>query len=239
MAIEYSSAQIDRLTTRALKLLSAVSQVGEIRHHLEQGGYTEEDHRRGWLLLLYLLGYNEPASTADHANQLSQQRAVQQLDEWDGPHFDRARAALEHHYPAQARYVFGGITAKSGPEVIGTVLAVIDRVAALRDGTDPTRADSRAEDAAAAQLLAKRRILTREDDQRLRALIEEATRLADLPVANEPDRGKRQQTARELEAWLKDWRETARVLVTRRDHQIRLGLAERRTSRRGTTSDDA
>lgn len=40
----------------------------------------------------------------------------------------------------------------------------------------------------------------------------------------------RQKVARELEAWLRDWRETARVLVTRRDYQIRLGLAERRAS---------
>jgi hypothetical protein len=41
----------------------------------------------------------------------------------------------------------------------------------------------------------------------------------------------REQTARALDAWLRDWRETARVLVTRRDYQIRLGLAERRASK--------
>jgi hypothetical protein len=34
------------------------------------------------------------------------------------------------------------------------------------------------------------------------------------------------------EGWLADWRATARSLVTRRDHLIRLGLAERRTAKK-------
>jgi hypothetical protein len=39
------------------------------------------------------------------------------------------------------------------------------------------------------------------------------------------------QQVRMLDAWLRDWRESARVLIQRRDHQIRMGLAERRTGK--------
>jgi hypothetical protein len=39
-----------------------------------------------------------------------------------------------------------------------------------------------------------------------------------------------QEIAGKLDAWLRDWRETAPVLVTRRDDPIALGLGERRTS---------
>jgi hypothetical protein len=107
----------------------------------------------------------------------------------------------------------------------------LDRCAALRDGTDPARASTREEDKAAIALLAARRIVDKDEEQRLRKLIADATSLADLPVMAEPDPAVRQQTAKKLDAWLRDWRESARVLITRRDYQIRLGLAERRAAK--------
>src|SRR5690606_16775402 len=125
-----------------------------------------------------------------------------------------------------AAYVFEGLTAKTGADAIGAVRTFLDRVAALRNGTDPQRASTREQDGQAAALLATRRIVDEAEEARLRGLIEEATRLADMPpLPPEPDPSQRQQTARALEAWLNDWRSTARVLITRRDHQIRLGLA--------------
>lgn len=78
--------------------------------------------------------------------------------------------------------------------------------------------------------MATRRIIDADEEQRLRALIAEATSLADMPVTAQPDPAQRQKTARALDAWLRDRRETTRVLVTRRDYQIRMGLAERRSA---------
>ena len=125
--------------------------------------------------------------------------------------------------------MFDNLSAKSGAESIAAVRTFIDRVAALRDGTDAERANTRSDDKAAADLLAARRIVDAAEEQRLRGLIAEATKLADAPTVKEPDPSVRQQTATKLDAWLRDWRETARVLIKRRDHQIRLGLAERRS----------
>jgi hypothetical protein len=167
-------------------------------------------------------------AAAERELDLGQREATAQLDQWDGANFDRARAALDHRHPDQSAYVFDNLSAKSGAEAIGSVRTFLDRVAALRDGTDSARTSTRDADKAAAALLATRRIVDADEERRLRALIADATSLAELPVIAEPDPTKRQQTARKLDAWLRDWRETARVLITRRDHQIRLGLAERR-----------
>lgn len=225
--IELTATQMDRIVERGTKFLSTASQVPAIRILLDRGGYDEAEHKRGWELLLEVLGYKNalvPAVTED----LRQRQALAELDAYDGPAFDRGRAALEHRYPDQALYVFNGLTAKSGAEAIGAVRTFLDRVAALREGKDPARAATRKEDADAAALLAKRRIVDVDEERRLRALIVEATSLPDMPTMNEPDSRVRQEPFRKLDVWLRDWRETARVLVTRRDYQIRLGLAERR-----------
>lgn len=227
---DLSSSQIDRIVARAIKFLGAASQVPAIRARLDQGGYNEQEHSAGWTQTLELLGYRKQPEVALPAAQIRQRQATAELDQWDGPAFERARAALDHRFPTQATYVFEGLTAKVGTEAVGAVRTFLDRVAALRDGSDPKREKQRAEDAQAAALLATRRIVDQAEDTRLRALLDQATSLADLPELNEPDPSQRKLAARALDAWLRDWRGTARVLITRRDHLIRLGLAERRKS---------
>lgn len=146
----------------------------------------------------------------------------------------RARAALERLYPDQARYLFNGLNAQTGAGSVGSVHTFLDRVAALRDGTDPERADSRNEDKAAVQLLIDRRILTPDIEAHLRNLIQTARALAPEPVEPDLTAETAYQTATEqLHAWLTDWRETARAVVTRRDYLISLGLAERRAPKVG------
>lgn len=226
--IELSQPQIDVISERATKFLSTASQVPSIRVALERGGYTEAEHTHGWELLLELLGFKSSPGTENSAKQLRQREATVQLDQWDGPSFERARAALDRSFPDQSAYVFDGLSAKTGAEAIAAVRTFLDRYSALRDGSDPTRTSSRDADKASSELLAARHIVDADEEQRLRALIKDATSLADLPVLSEPDPSARQQTAKKLDAWLRDWRESARVLVTRRDYQIRLGLAERR-----------
>lgn len=234
---ELSQAQIELIAERGTKFLSGASQVPSIRLGLSQGGYSEEEHRQGWELLLELLGYKTNVQGSPVA--LRQREATAELDQWDGENFERARAALDHRFPDQSAYVFDNLSAKSGAESIAAVRTFVDRVASLRDGTDAARADKRSADKAAAELLAARRIVDAEEEKRLRGLIAEATRLADAPTVKEPDPSVRQQTAVKLDAWLRDWRETARVLIKRRDYQIRLGLAERRSPKADAAATDA
>lgn len=225
---DLGSNQVDRIVERATKFLSAASQVPAIRVRLDQGGYSADEHEAGWQLLLEVLGYRGRSLVAVPAAEIRQREATAELDQWDGPAFERARAALSRSFPAQAAYVFEGLTAAEGAAAIGAVRTFLDRVAALRDGSDPGRTATRDADAQAAALLATRRVVDAAEEARLRGLIAEATRLADPRVFSESEPSSRQRAARALEAWLADWRSTARALITRRDHQIRLGLAERR-----------
>jgi hypothetical protein len=39
----------------------------------------------------------------------------------------------------------------------------------------------------------------------------------------------RDQALRDLRAWYKDWAETARAVITRRDHLLLMGLGKRRS----------
>lgn len=226
-----SENEIRRWTDRGMKFLGVLSRTPAIRSLLEGGGYTEEDHQHGWALLLEILGYRRPAGATPggEAGSIEQAAAMSALDEWDGPNFERTRAALDHHYPEQCAYLFDNLSAKNGAESIVAVNTFVDRVATLRDGTDPSRTASRDADRAATELLVRRRILDANEEQRLRGLVATAIRLAPSPQPSAPiDPGRRQTLALELRAWLRDWRETARVLVTRRDYQIQLGLASRR-----------
>jgi hypothetical protein len=239
VAKELSDKDIERIIQRATKFLRALSQNSHIRDLLVRGGYDAEEHERGWQLLLELLGYRPNASFAPAAEMTAQAAAEAELDAWDGPAFERSRYPLERAFPEQARYIFENLGPKTGADSVGAVATFLNRVAALRDGTDPDRAAMRDEDRKAAALLEKRRVLDASEEQRLRKLIAEAKRLAaPLPAPPPIDPARRQVAARELDAFLRDWRETARVLVTRRDYQIQLGLAERRSRTIEVEDDD-
>src|SRR5690606_37838427 len=114
-----------------------------------------------------------------------QEGAIAELDLWDGPNFVRARAALERLYPDQARYLFNHLNAQTGAASVASVNTFLDRVDALRDGTDADRASRRDDDKAAVKVLVERRILSPEIEQHLRDLIQSARGLAPEPV--EPD----------------------------------------------------
>jgi hypothetical protein len=225
-----SDLQVDRVCQRALKFLGTLSRNGQIRRILDQGGYTAEEHQQGWALALEVLGYSTGAAHAEDTSPAS--AAIAELDQWDGPNFARARAALEHKFPEQAAYVFSGIAAKSGAESVAAVQTFLDRIDVLRGGTDGARKASKAADKSAVDLLAKRRIVDAKTGAHLRSLIASATTLAPAgkDIAQVPE--DRQVLVLRLEAWLNDWRETARVLVTRRDYRIALGLAQRRVGGR-------
>jgi hypothetical protein len=121
-----------------------IERFAQLSEAQRQGGYTEEEHRQGWELVLELLGYKTNLQGSPVA--LRQREATAELDQWDGENFERARAALDHRFPDQSAYVFDNLSAKSGAESIAAVRTFVDRVAALRDGSDAARADKRSAD---------------------------------------------------------------------------------------------
>ncbi len=222
---------------RGTKFLSTLSRVPEIRAILEEGaGYTEADHDEGWNVLLTAMGYNRKSAPTNAASPFPQQAALVELDEWDGINFERTRATLRYAFPAQHDYLFQGLSAGTGADAIGSVQTYVERVAALRDGTDPDRADTREADQAAAERLEQRKIFNREIQLHLEGLLEQAKQLAPAPKRVENE-AQIQQASDQLHVWLSDWTGQARAFITRGDYLIRLGLSTRK-SRSGADDEE-
>jgi hypothetical protein len=236
---EISPRSVERNLERAGRMLGTLSRSPEIRRILaERAGYTEEDHRNGWSLYLTAMGFRQaPPSSATPAARVSQQMAIAGLDQWDAPAFERAHAALAAAYPSQRAYIFNGLRASTGVGAVAGVKTFLDRVAVLRNGSDPARAATRDADRAAADLLARRRIVHADVEAGLRKLIDQATSMPeakeDPPIEDSADF---RAAAIGLRAWLTDWRAQARTLIRRRDHLISLGLAERKAAPKPKTA---
>ena len=235
MSLSMSSREIDQLVTWGGKLLRAISIKPEIMQLMMGLGYSENEHKTGWDLYLKMLvfigaGANPvsvpPTSTA-------QVQALAAIDRFDEPAFKRAAAALGRLHFEQMNYIFGdGLTPKSGPEAVGSVQTFLDRYAALRDGTDPARADKKEADKAAARTLEERNIITPKIEKQLREQIEiiKKPAPAPVPVAVSAPEEALHQAAMDFSVWLQDWRTTAQVGIHRRDYRIMLGVAKRRVS---------
>ncbi len=236
---QLKQAIIDRDIERGTRFLRALSTVSAIRRILVQAGYTTPVHQEGWGMLLTLLGYTPAGADMPPPDANPPEKAIAELDMWDGPNFTRARAALEHLHPDQARYIFAGLAPTTGAAAVATVKTFLDRVQALRDGTDNGRAGSRDDDTAAVESLEKRGIVNADIETHLRKQIETAMQLAPAPVdADRVDEVAYMSTAVAFHAWLTDWRATARAVMTRRDYLIRLGLAQRRRGKVAIEADD-
>ena len=231
----YTGRRLGRMLEQGRKLLHGLSRKPAIRNIARQAGYTQREHDEGWELMLYLMGYQQPSGVAEPSLNTLYDSSVAALDQWDGPNFQRARAALERLHPQQAAYIFSNLQATTGVESVGTVNTFVQRVVALRDGTDPARADTRAEDKAAVQTLAERNIFNAEVEAYLKDLIAKAKSADPGPVVVKDTDPQYQIKAEQFDKWLKDWRRTLRVAITRKDYRIQLGLTDR--AMRGKTED--
>lgn len=233
MSDPFNSREIDQLVASGGKLLRAISIKPEIMQLMMGVGYSEAEHKQGWELYLRMLGYLGAGTVAPAVPSVStaQAQALADIDHYDDPAFKRATAALRRLHADQLEYMFGdGLSAKSGPESVGTVQTFLDRYAALRDGTDPNRADKREADQAAAKTLEERNIINPAIEKQLRAQIEVVKTPAPVRAAMHASAP---ETALQLAAtafadWLHDWRTTAQAGIQRRDYRIMLGISRRK-----------
>ncbi len=212
---------------RALLLLRAISTKAEIRVVMQGAGFTEAENDLGWKLLLEAAGSTAgplPVSTDEKARA-----AIAELDGWDESGFRRIHAALERLHPEQDQFVFAGLEPSRGPGAVVSVSTLLDRLDALE--RSPARALTRDADAKALATLAQRGI-----DPALRTHLRELVQSVQGNGARPPAPERatpevRTQALQDLFLWFKDWSETARAVIHRRDYLVYMGISKRKGAR--------
>lgn len=221
---------LDEVPLRVLRFLTAVSRSIEIRAALAGGGYGAADHQEACELLLRLVRYQEPPPLPAEPTAAA---AKAELDTWYERHGRLIRAALQLRFPVQAHFLLAGLpgaVAGDGQGLVA-VLLLLNRLDALEKS--PARAATREEDRQALALLARRGI-TPEERVRLQDVTVRGRSLDSSRDAEAPARlAEQQETLRALHIWHREWSETARAVISRRDLLVRLGLIRRQREAEG------
>ena len=225
----YQQVLLETVPERALPFLRAIATNQQIRFTMAGAGYGEPEQAEGWRLLLGATGY--AAQKLDVDADTEARHAINEIDNWDESGYRRIHAALERLHPAQDAFVFTGLEASTGPSAVLGVAKLLDRLDQLQKGTNADRA--------AIATLEKRGINTQMRTH-LRSLVTVAQAAKPVELPTDPAPPDTQQQALELlYAWYRDWSETARALIRRRDHLILMGLAKRRSHKEDDpTTDD-
>jgi hypothetical protein len=183
MKVNIDEKVISRDVERGGKFLRTLGVKPRIRAALSRRGYDDAEHQRLWNLLLILMGYKPSAAPAQVA--VENLSSLTFLDNSDEPLLDALRVVLEIRYPDQYAYITSGLTAQKGPGSVVVIQHIVDRYAALRDGSDPSRAGTRELDKKVADLLASRAVLSPAIEVDFRAQLAKATAIAP-EVPSEP-----------------------------------------------------
>ena len=194
-----------------------------------EAGYSLAEHRRGWRLYE---ACSEPRGEVAEPPRRNPVLAVrEEIERRQRALFKRVNATLRGKHPAQHTYLLGGLTPGEGVEAVTAVESLLDRIDRL--ATDPDRKATRKEDQAALAALAARGV-SAALEKRLRRLIAVYKTPRDVPPPP-PSTGEEQEHVDRLYAlyvWLREWRELARAVVTRKDQLRALGIGRRSKKKR-------
>ncbi len=225
---EVTSDVLEATPARVAQFLRAVATRAEIRSVLFASGYTEEEQEHAWQLLMATTEQTQPR--AKQESDLKARAALEYLARWDGSMFRRIHAALGRLHPEQDAFVLAQIDKEGAKGAEVAIETVLNRLDALQ--SSPARAATREADLAALRTLTARGM-----DAAFFQNLRESVALARVaktpqPLPERPEADKRDAALRELHAWYKDWSETARAVISRRDHRNFLGLSKRRRAQR-------
>jgi hypothetical protein len=223
MAEQPSRQVLDGTPTRVLVFILGVGKYFAIRTALAARGYDATQHELAWGYLKKLAIF--PAGSIPVLDKPVRD-AVLELDAWDEPNFAVIRAVLENHHADIVEFLFENLSPKQGPEAVVGVSTLLDRLDALESA--PERKATRKADHAVLETLAARGY-SKEERARLRGLVDlTQTVVVTKPISDE----EREKTLGRLYAWYNEWSSIARLALTRRDHQIAVGIAKRRKAKK-------
>ena len=215
---EQPSRQVlDETPGRVLTFLLAVVRYPVIATLLRTKGYDQAENDYAWERLSTLgrvIDAPAPPGAADEAVSA----AIAELDAWDEPNFAIIEATLRRRHPEHLAAIFADLEPKQGPEAVGSVLTLLERLDKLEKNTSAG--------AKAAMKLLATRGYAKPERQRLRGLVDTAKTIS-TEGATATD-NEREQARMELHGWFGEWSAIAKKTISRRQHLIALGLASPR-----------
>ena len=226
-ATVYAVSTLEDTPRRALELLRGVGSSPSILRLMTQAGYTASAHEEGQRLLANVVSFVQGRQAFSTATSAAHAAAVAEIETWEKTVFRRLRAGVIRFFPNETEALFANLKVSSEMDASLLVKVFLDRISASPESK------GRKGNAAVLKLFAQRGF-GGDEIRHLKKLVSIA--MAPAPDAvEETDSAEltAQKTARvemltELRGWYDDWAETARSVLTRRDHQIRVGLAHRK-----------
>ncbi len=225
---QYSVTTLEDTPRRALELLRGIGGSPAILALMSQAGYTARDHEEGQRLLANVVSFVEERQAFRSVTSATHTDAMNELATWERTAFRRLRATVTRFFPERVDSLFANLVISDEMDASLLAQVFLDRIDAL----EPEGKSGRGGGAAMRKVLAERGFGPKEI-RHLRKQIE----TAQAPAPEAPEAGtletatKRQARLAllaELRAWYDDWAETARTVLVRRDHAIRVGIAHRK-----------
>jgi hypothetical protein len=208
------ASTLEALPARVLTFLIAIATRAPIRALMYQGGFRAEDHAEGWRLLMATGQIRERSPVG--AALFRANTAMTEIHEWVTTNFRRYRAALERLHPEWA-WVFSEVDSRYPAE---SLLAMATLLEALRRGDG-------GHDLPLQTTLAQRGLHSAEIE-RLAHLVTDAQNVDNGPPGDEAELDDRTAELVTLYHWYRDWVESAKRFVTRKDFRVQLGIGGRR-----------
>ena len=207
-----SRVTLEATVGRATQFLFALARTPAALNRMRKVGYTKATHEQGFALVNALA----KKELDDAITNREVDDALQTIDDWDEKGVVLIRASLTA-YPEVRDMVLEGITPVTGPGSVLNAEKILTRLNAA-EGTEQGRA---------ALDRLSRGMFGAEQRAELAALVATAKGSAAFEAAVVTDDAY-ERNLLALRDWYYEWSEIARQVVTRREHLIRMGLAERR-----------
>lgn len=198
------------LPARVLRFLQVVAMRAPIRAAMLQGGYRPADHAEGCALLVAVCALGNVSPNTPTC--MSAQAALEEIHQWVVLNFARLRVAIDRLHPSWSGLFFE-VDSRAPAQALLALAQLIQQL----------QAGSAAHDAALLATLAHRGLDQAELD-RLSQLVAQAQSVNN-PNDDETDIDPRTNELTALYDWYRDWAETARQLIKRKDYRMWLGIA--------------
>ena len=227
LAANVSITVLEETPRRAVEFIRGVASSSGVMRALTAAGYTTKAHEEGIRLVNNVLRFVARPSAIPQPSAPTFGAAEKEIKQWVKTDYRRIKIALERFFPEQADYLVTGLEVSGDMDAVALVELFLQRLGSL--GNDPERKATRKADHAALAMLEERGI-TKASFKHLHALVIETHATPDVPPVAAPSTqtDDRIEALVALRAWYADWAETARIVLTRRDHLIRVGLASRK-----------